>query len=62
MGPNGLVESVKALCDEERPALKQKFINLKLAAKALANLCQVQSHYEKPMANNRTCEYSLKAR
>ncbi|CAM9123693.1 unnamed protein product, partial [Hapterophycus canaliculatus] len=40
MGPTGLVESAKACGEGQRPALRQKFINLKLAAKALANLCQ----------------------
>lgn len=41
MGPTGLVATAKACAETERPISSQTFINLKLAAKALANLCQV---------------------
>lgn len=41
MGPAGLVETAKAYSGTGRPIPSQTFINLKLAAKALANLCQV---------------------
>lgn len=42
MGPTGLVESAKACGEAGHPVPTQKFINLKLAAKVLANLCQVK--------------------
>ncbi|CAM9707126.1 unnamed protein product, partial [Ectocarpus sp. 12 AP-2014] len=47
MGPTGLVEAAKAGgASGDKPASKQSFINLKLAAKALANLCQAPQNAE----------------
>ncbi|CBN77602.1 hypothetical protein Esi_0004_0241 [Ectocarpus siliculosus] len=47
MGPTGLVEAAKAGgASGGKPASKQSFINLKLAAKALANLCQAPQNAE----------------
>eukprot|EP00752_Nemacystus_decipiens_P010771 g9583.t2 len=46
MGPAGLVASARACAGAERPIPSQTFINLKLAAKALANLCQAPQNAE----------------
>ncbi|CAN0153209.1 unnamed protein product, partial [Pylaiella littoralis] len=46
MGPTGLVEAAKAHGGADTPVLRQIFINLKLAAKVLANLCQAPQNAE----------------